>query len=169
MAKQTYLKRDLIDYVPGGEIEIPEPRYGGRPHWVISNLPQEAHVQYWREGGYQGKLAYVIRLDGYFWVFNDYYGSCSGCDAFIDNEAQYTEDMLRKAYCFVTKEDVLEYIDSTDDYSWNGVKEPVRRMLEDPELYLKNPKTKFIVRRRDRPEKYADRIGLQVIHREEKQ
>lgn len=169
MAKQTYLKRDLIDYVPHERVEPPESGYGGRPEWVVHNLPLSAAIQYWMEGGYQGKLAYVIRLDGYIWIFNDYYGSCSHCDAFIDNERNYTEDMLRKAYCFASKADALEYVRSTDDYSWEGVIGIVEKMVEDPELYLKNPRTRFIIRRRGDSTKYGKGIeGLEVIHREQK-
>ena len=39
MAKQTYIKRDLIDYVKGG-VEAPEESYAHRPDWVIYSLLQ---------------------------------------------------------------------------------------------------------------------------------
>ena len=162
MAKQTYLKRDLIDYVDG-EVESPnsDAYYSGsRVDWVVENLPASASVQYWQEGGYQGKLAFVIRLSGYVWVYNDYYGSCSGCDAFLANSKSYMEDLLRGAYCFRTEADAIEYIESTDDYSWNGVVEPMKRMIRNPEKHLKNPKTRFVIRRKESsPEKYSEEVS----------
>lgn len=144
MVEQTYIKRDLIDYVD--EVSV-EDAYSDRVHWVKECLPNRAAIQYWREGGYQGKLAFVIRLDGYLWLYNDYYGSCSGCDAFLSNEKNYIEDLLRGAYCFESEEDAIAYAESTDDYSWNGVIEPVKRMVRDPEKNLKNPKSLIEVKK----------------------
>lgn len=167
MAEQTYLKRDLIDYVDGS-VRAPDESYSGRAEWVICNLPESASVQFRKEGGYDGKLAFVIRLDGYLWIFNDYYGSCSGCDSFLANKWDYTRDMLRKAYCFPDEHAAHQYVESTDDYAWRGIKSLLHEMIDDPGVGLRNPKTRFIVRRRENSgEKYAKGVsGLQIIHQE---
>jgi len=141
MVKKTYLKKDLIDYV--GSIESPDENYYNRQGWIEYNLPRDAKIQRWIQNGYQGKLCFVIRLDGYIWLFNDYYGSCSGCDAFMSNEEKYIDDMFRSAYCFPNEEAALEYIKSTDDYSWEGVRSPAEEMIRDYMVGLINPKSRI--------------------------
>ena len=80
----------------------------------------------------------------------------------MNNERGYTEDMLRDAYCFPDKESALEYIHSTDDYSWKGVRSAVEEMIEDPRKELKNPKTRFEVT------KTTEKEEMTIIHKESK-
>lgn len=97
-------------------------------------LPDEAKIQFLKSGGYDGRVVFVIRLDGYIWLFTDYYGSCDHCDNFIDRKRQWTDDMLRKAYCFESADDALKYIARTDDFSWYDLnKNQVVDMIENPE------------------------------------
>lgn len=57
------------------------------------------------------------------------------------------EDLLRNAYCFPGEDAAMEYIESTDDYSWNNLVEPVRKMIEDPAECVMNPKTRLVFTR----------------------
>lgn len=130
---KPYIQNDLIDYsqFPTGDGYI-----GRREDWVQAALPDDAVIQYVKSGGYQGQYAFVIRLDGYIWLFNDHYGSCGHCDDFIDRKRQWTEDMLRSAYCFESEEDVLDYLSETDDFSWSEVNiQTVLEMVRDPEKH----------------------------------
>jgi len=129
---QPYIQKDLIDY---STFPTSKDTYiGQRPDWVEAALPDEAVIQYVRSGGYQGQYAFVIRLDGYIWLFNDYHGSCGGCDDFIDRQWQWTEDMLRRAYCFESEEDAVEYLSETDDFSWFDINlQTVLQMVKSPQ------------------------------------
>lgn len=105
MAEQEQIKKQVDGFT------------GYRRNWVDAALPEEAHIQSIRSGGYQGQVAFVIRLDDYIWLFTDYYGSCSHCDNFIDRELSWLEDMLRKAYCFETEDDAIMYMAESNDFS----------------------------------------------------
>lgn len=77
----------------------------------------------------------MIRLDDHIWLFNDYYGSCSHCDNFIDRELDWLEDMLRKAYCFEAENDAIQYMAESNDFSWIDISETeVTEMIRNPEL-----------------------------------
>lgn len=170
MVKETYIQRDLIDYVEG-EVEEPEgSEYShGRPDWIIHNLPSSASVQYWMEGGYTGRLSFVIRLDGYVWICNDHYGTCAGCDGFLADEKRYTESILRDAMCSLSERDAIEYIRSTDSYGWDKLKGIVQSMVNNEEFNLKNPKTRIQISRKERNEKYGEQMsGMEIIHQESK-
>lgn len=144
------VKNDLIDYA-----DIPEKQkrrsskpkvdedkdveYGyGRSGWIRASLPDEVTVDSWSSGGYQGKQAFIISLDGYLWLIDTYYGSCSYCDRFIENEKSETENLIRSARCFETKDDLLAWVDEADDeyvfkrgYTDSISKEKIEGMIDE--------------------------------------
>lgn len=115
---KPYKEKDLIDEADK-PIHIAEP--SSRAVALEKVLPNRTKIRTNRTGTYQGKMSFVIYLDGEIWLHNDYYGSCSGCDEFLANPDGWTEDMLRKAYCFDNKEKAIEYLEDTDDYSWEEI------------------------------------------------
>jgi len=134
MEEKLYKQKDLID-------QCTIKKYGavegyGRSAMIKAALPEEAELQTYSTDGYQGKMAFVIRLEGEIWLHNDYFGSCSYCDSFIDNQENWTEKMMRKAYCFDSEENAIEYLETTEDHSWNGyepISRPTIEMVKDPE------------------------------------
>ena len=127
---KPYIQKDLIDY---GRIPTSVDAFN-RAGWVEAALPEEASIQFRKSGGYTGVFVFVIRLNGYIWLFNDYYGSCSHCDSFIDREKEWTENMLRSAYCFESEEDALQYLEETDDFSWGQFSGPaIEEMIQNPQ------------------------------------
>ena len=81
----------LIDW----PLVLQQERYAGG-HWeVMRNIfgPNAEVIAEWTNDDYQGSIAVAYRLsDGRVAVMTDYYGSCSGCDAWEN----CTEDEARK-------------------------------------------------------------------------
>ncbi len=125
-SEKTYIEKDLSEYALISNLSG-----CSRNEAMESVLPNEAKIETASIGGYEGKLVIVIKLDGYIWMHNDYYGSCGYCDGFLENEKEWTEDMLRKMYCFKTVEDALQYINETDDYSWEDLKSKTKEILKE--------------------------------------
>lgn len=72
-----------------------QPRYAGGHEEVMRSIFGCASevIAWWHEGGYQGTIAIAHKLrDGRVVVMTDYYGSCSGCDAWdcADDETART-------------------------------------------------------------------------------
>lgn len=106
-------------------------RYAGGHDEHMGNLIKGAEiVGHWNEGDWQGAVATCIKLDdGRYAIYNDYYGSCSGCDAWEDANdddiRKMCEDLAKGAYLFESLKDVIEFLscDSLDDkpewFDWN--------------------------------------------------
>lgn len=119
MKDKLYKEKDLIDEVQT-PIEVGENHR--REDALEEVLPNIAEIKTCRKGSYNGEISIVIRLKGEIWLYNDYFGSCSGCDYFLSDHNGWTEDMLRNAYCFETKEDAIDYMNNSEDYSWKKLK-----------------------------------------------
>jgi len=71
-------------------------------------------------------VATCIRLqDGRFAIYNDYYGSCGGCDSWedaTDAEVKYMcINLANGAYVFQSLEDVIEFLSTTEkDPNWSS-------------------------------------------------
>jgi len=109
------------------------PRYaGGHDEQMQGLIAGATVIAHWNEGDWQGSVATFIKLpDGRFAIYNDYYGSCSGCDSWKDATDEDVRTMCinlaNGAYVFTAIEDVIEFLSTppTDDdgYSWSfGVK-----------------------------------------------
>lgn len=117
MTKDNLLiKNDLIDYA---NTNVAIDYYSSRKNGIKSVLPDTAEVEQIAKGGYQGVVAKVSTTqDGYIWLMDDYYGSCSMCDGLIGEGKTYIERLLREARCFSSPEDAIQYIRSSDDFSF---------------------------------------------------
>jgi hypothetical protein len=105
-------------------------RYAGGHDEQMKGLFKGATViAHWNEGDYQGMVATCVRLeDGRIAIYNDYYGSCSGCDSWEGASSEDVKsmciDLANGAHIFNNIKDVKEFlksgIEEGDNYSWFG-------------------------------------------------
>ena len=130
--EKKYIQDDSLQTLIDWESIMQMPRYAGGHDEQMQGLIKGAKVVgHWNEGDYQGMVATCIEIpDGRFAIYNDYYGSCSGCDSWegaIDEEVKnMCIGLANGAYVFKTLEDVKEYLQSDKNdtawSSWNNVK-----------------------------------------------
>lgn len=112
----------LIDW----EAIMPMKRYaGGHDEQMQALLKGSTVVAHYNSGGYQGKVATIVKLNGKYIAYNDFYGSCSACDAWEDASHEEVKklciDLANSAYIFDTKDDIERFFkdaseDATADY-----------------------------------------------------
>jgi len=107
-------------------------RYAGGHDDQMRGLIDGAEVLvHYNEGGYQGSVATCIKLpDNRVAIYNDYYGSCSGCDAWEDASDDEVKKMCHElafgAYVFQNIEDVVEFLEGLssgnepEHYGWRS-------------------------------------------------
>jgi len=94
--------KELIDW----DAIMPMPRYAGGHDEQMQGLIKGASVlSHWNEGDYSGSVATALLLaDGRVAMYNDYYGSCSGCDSWEDatdsDVRKLCEGLANGAYVF---------------------------------------------------------------------
>jgi len=121
---QTDQLQKLIDW----ENIMKMPRYAGGHDDHMRGLFKDAIViAHWNENDYQGTVATCVMLpDNRFVIYNDFYGSCSGCDAWEGAEENTVRSMCitlsNDAYVFDSINDVIIFLHSSnkDRYSWSG-------------------------------------------------
>lgn len=92
-------------------------------------------IAHWNEGDYQGMVATCVKLpDGRFAIYNDYYGSCYGCDAWAaaDNESvrRMCIALANSAYVFKKMKDVKEYLSNPEQESdWSSWSSSAQKLL----------------------------------------
>lgn len=93
-------------------------------------------IAHWNEGSYQGMVATCVKLpDGRYLIYNDYYGSCSGCDSWegaTDEEVKkMCIDLANGAYIFRSFEDVITFLSQEEglSYEWNNCAKPLLKMV----------------------------------------
>jgi len=104
------------------------PRYaGGHDQQMIGLFKDNTLIAHWNENDYQGMVATCVRLsDGKYVIYNDYYGSCSGCDSWEgasdDDVRSMCISLSNSAYVFENISEVISYLKSgnKDGYSWSG-------------------------------------------------
>jgi hypothetical protein len=99
---------------------------GGHDDQMIGLFKDSTLIGHYNEGGYGGQVATCVQLsDGKFAIYNDYYGSCSGCDAWEDaldeNIRAMCIGLSNDTYVFNNAYDVIEFLklDNKDRYSWD--------------------------------------------------
>ncbi len=91
-------------------------------------------IAHWNEGGWQGMVATCVRFNkgkfkGKYGIYNDYYGSCSGCDSWEgatdENVRVMCIGLSNGTYIFKTLDDVRTYLENpekdSDWTSWSNV------------------------------------------------
>ncbi|MCK9429470.1 MAG: hypothetical protein M0R17_05660 [Candidatus Omnitrophica bacterium] len=104
------------------------PRYAGGHDEQMKGLIKGAIViGHWNEEDYQGMVATCLKVPcGKFIIYNDYYGSCSGCDAWEDSSDEEVKkminDLVYTCKIFNTLEEVKLFLSKIefDEYSWKN-------------------------------------------------
>jgi len=100
---------------------------GGHNDQMIGLFKDSTLIAHWNEGDYQGMVATCVKLpDGKYAIYNDFYGSCSGCDAWDGADDDQVRNMCinlsNSTYVFENMVDIIEFLKSEkkDGYSWGN-------------------------------------------------
>lgn len=133
-----YIQTDELQKLIDWENIMRMKRYAGGHDDQMKGLIRNSKViAHWNEGDWQGMVATCVQLeDGRFAIYNDYYGSCSGCDSWEGaNDAEVRIlciNLANSAYIFNNLEDVKEFLseEEFDNYSWNRCSKPLLKKIE---------------------------------------
>lgn len=124
--------QSLIDW---GNIMQMERYAGGHDDQMKGLFKDSTVIAHWNEGGYQGMVATCVRLsDKRYVIYNDYYGSCSGCDSWENASDKEVKSMCinlsNGAYIFLSLLDVKQYLESIIDnpnesFDWSKCAKPL--------------------------------------------
>lgn len=127
---KKYIQTDELQSFIDWENIMKMPRYAGGHDDQMKGLFKNAEViGHWNEGDYQGEVATCVKLgNGKYAIYNDYYGSCSGCDSWEDATDGEVKAMCinlaNGAYVFENLEDVKDFLGSQREAngfdSWNS-------------------------------------------------
>lgn len=90
-------KEDLEKYIDWELLEK-QPRYAGGHEDIMKNIfgSNAVVIADWIEDDYQGEEAFAYQFpDGTVVIITDYFGSCSGCDAWEDSTIEEMKDLVR--------------------------------------------------------------------------
>ena len=136
MARKLYRQDDSLQKLIDWPVIMKLPRYAGGHDEQMTKLFKGAKViGHWNEGNYQGMVATCVKLaDGRFAIYNDYYGSCSGCDSWVGASDEEVKNMCvnlaNGAYVFSALEDVKLFLASEEGGSyWESSSDPKIHLL----------------------------------------
>lgn len=136
--ENKYIQTDELQKLIDWESIMVMPRYAGGHDDQMRGLFKDAEViAHWNEGDWQGMVATCVKLtDGRYAIYNDYYGSCSGCDSWEDARDEEVKSMCiglsNSAYVFNNLADVKEFLaqEKKENYSWNSCADALLKALE---------------------------------------
>lgn len=120
---------------------MPMSRYAGGHDDQMKGLFKDAKViAHYNEGDYQGQVATCVEfIEGEFAgkvaIYNDYYGSCSGCDSWEDasddDVRKMCIDLSNGAYLFDCLDDVKTFLanPTEDNTTWSSWGNPAAGLL----------------------------------------
>ena len=89
-------------------------KYGSYIHYLVEAAPSILWFDVQDIGGYQGSVYGVGLYKSKILIYEDYYGSCSGCGAWGEGgEPNSESDVLLKSTQFDTVEDTFAYLLNT--------------------------------------------------------
>ena len=150
MEPKYYQSDKLADRIDWENIMLMDRYAGGHDDQMQGLLKDVTIVAHYNEGDYQGYVATCVRLNdtGEIVIYNDSYGSCSGCDAWEDATDDDVRQMCRQlacgAYVFKNMEDCREFlsdpdsIENSSDWRWSSA---AKGLLEEID---KNDKTTIL-------------------------
>lgn len=122
---------DLIDWPH----VLAQPRCSGGHEEVMRSIfgPASQVLAWWHDGDWSGTIAIAHRLsDGRVVIMTDYYGSCSGCDAWesaTDEDAKkQVLDLVHNARVFTSVAEAIDWclnIDKDNKPQEYGLKDAV--------------------------------------------
>jgi len=95
-------------------------RFAGGHDKQMKGLIKDAEViAHFNEGDYQGMVATILKVDNdTFIVYSDYYGSCSGCDAWEDatdeNIMEMCKNLVYTCKIFPSLNEVITFLNTQD-------------------------------------------------------
>lgn len=126
--EKLYYQTDKLQEKLNWDVLMDLPRYAGGHDDQMTNLFKDATlIAHWNEGDYQGSVATCMYIKDFgYAIYNDYYGSCSGCDAWESASDEEVRHMCiglsNGAYIFEHIDDVIKYLNNDrDNYAWNGM------------------------------------------------
>lgn len=123
---KKYYQTDEMQALINWEEIMKMDRWAGGHDEQMKGLFKNAEVVgHWNEGDYHGMVATCVKLpNSKYAIYNDYYGSCSGCDAWEDasdeNVKSMCIDLANGAYIFETLEDVKTFLSDKSDSNRDG-------------------------------------------------
>ena len=137
MSKEKYIISDTLQSLIDWENIMKMKRYAGGHDEQMRGLFKGATVvAHWNEGDYQGQVATCVKLkDGRQVIYNDFYGSCSGCDSWEEATDEEVKNMCinlsNGALIFQSLDDVIEFLEDPRvfDYSWTDCKKPLLKKI----------------------------------------
>jgi|SRR3990167_3775875 len=113
------------------------PKYDHK-EWVCHIAPDVLWFDIQDVGSYQGSVYGVGLYENQFVLYEDYYGSCSGCGAWGDGgEPESQKDVLSKSRLFKEKDEILEAIAKIDSYDTPDVEKMFEAVKEIDRKWLK--------------------------------
>ena len=130
---QTDKLQSLIDWKNIMKME----RWAGGHDEQMKGLFKDVEViAHWNDGDYQGQVASCVKLPtNEYVIYNDFYGSCSGCDAWEgacdDDVRTMCIGLANSAFIFKSLEDVKVFLstqtsenkESHFDWTWDNIGE----------------------------------------------
>lgn len=110
------MKTMLKDHLNWNELMV-APRYAGGHEDIMCVLFKDARViASYIENDYQGTEAFVYELNGEFIMVTDYFGSCSGCDAWedaTDEDVKYLcTELANNAQRFDSLSELFDFLEN---------------------------------------------------------
>jgi hypothetical protein len=136
MEHKLYYQSDKLVERINWDVIMDLPRCAGGHDEIMMNLLKDVElIAHWHSGGWSGSVATCVKLNdtGEVVIYNDYYGSCSGCDIWDGASDDETKDMCRRlaagAYIFKDEEDCIKFLESQDvdgyTYNWLVCRKPM--------------------------------------------
>lgn len=137
---ETYYQSDkLVDRIDWENIMKMSRYAGGHDEQMRGLLKDVTILGHWNEGDYQGTVATCVKLNdtNEVVIYQDGYGSCSGCDAWEDATDDDVRQMCRQlacdAYVFKNLEDCrvfLQEVNKETDFAWRGFSDAASHLLK---------------------------------------
>lgn len=124
---KTYYQSDQLQSQIDWENIMKMSRYaGGHDDQMMGLFKNSTVIGHYNEGNWQGTVATCVLLeDGEYVIYNDYYGSCSGCDSWEGATDESVRNMCiglsNDSYIFSTIGDVVNFLkwENKEKYSWS--------------------------------------------------
>ncbi len=129
MEKKYIISDTLQSLIDWDEIMKMERYAGGHDDQMKGLFKEVKVIGHWNEPDYSGMVATCVRFpDGRYGIYNDYYGSCSGCDSWEDATDEEVRNLCiniaNGVFIFWSLDDVKEFLssDCPDEGDWTSWK-----------------------------------------------
>ena len=140
MVKKYRQSMELVERIDWENI-MPMERYaGGHDEQMRGLLKDVTVIAHYNDGDYQGQVATCVMLNDTkeVVIYNDYYGSCSGCDAWEDASDEEVrklcEDLAKGAYIFKDLNDCMDTLPELKEeesfgWSWDDLGDNLKHAI----------------------------------------